>query len=77
MIFRELFVKQNESYKKSLIPDSAKKLVIEAGVSYGWGDIAGSDAEFICIDKFGESGPATEVAKHFGFTVENVIDKIK
>ena len=77
MISRELFEKQPESFKKDLIPDKAKKLVIEAGVSFGWGDIAGSDVECICVDKFGESGPALEVAEDFGFSVENVIEKLK
>ena len=77
MISRELFMKQTEDFRKNLIPENAKKIVIEAGVSYGWGDITGTGAEYICVDKFGESGPYPEVAKHFGFSVENVIEKIK
>ncbi len=77
MISRELFKKQKDSYKRNLIPHNAKKLVIEAGVSFGWGDIAGADAECICVDRFGESGPYPEVAKHFGFSTENVIEKLK
>lgn len=77
MLSRELFLKQPEHYRKNLIPSGAKKIVIEAGVSFGWGDIAGDNAEFICIDQFGESGPCNEVANHFGFSLENVMDKIK
>jgi transketolase len=76
VISRKLFIKQNKYYKESIIPDSAKCLVIEAGVSFGWEGLAGKDGDILAIDSFGKSGPAKKVAAYFGFTKENVIEKI-
>ena len=76
MISRELFQKQDEGFKQSLLPRGARRLVIEAGVSSGWEGIAGEGGKILAIDRFGESGPAKDVARHFGFTEENVMAEI-
>ena len=72
MISRELFMAQSDDYKKSLIADGAKKVIIEAGISFGWEGLAGKDGKIISIETFGESGPAGLVAKHFGFDAEAI-----
>ena len=76
----ERFLEQNESYRRDLIPASAKKVVIEAGVSFGWQGIVGGDAAdtlFVTIDRFGASAPASVIAEKLGFTPEAVVQQVR
>lgn len=66
----ELFLEQPESYRESVIPPSSKKVAIEAGISFGWERIAGSDGLLYGIEHFGASAPGGTLAKEFGFTPE-------
>ncbi|MDH3694401.1 MAG: transketolase, partial [Gammaproteobacteria bacterium] len=73
-----VFDMQDDDYKQSVLPDHIRqRLVIEAGVSNGWYKYVGSEGKIIGIDTFGESAPAGDVFKHFGFTVENVVNTVK
>lgn len=73
----EIFEKQDAAYKKSLFgPDSGKCVSIEAGVEQGWHKYIGRDGIAICMERFGESAPASELAKAFGFTVEDILERI-
>jgi transketolase len=76
MISRELFVRQDEAFQKSILPSGARRLVIEAGVRFGWEGIAGDNGRILSIDRFGESGAYKDVAKHFGFFEDNVVAEI-
>lgn len=72
----ELFEKQTEEYKKSILPDNIKKrLVIEAGVSMGWERYCGEKGKMITIDKYGASAPEKVLFEKYGFTKENVLQK--
>ncbi len=72
----EIFMQQDENYKEKVIPSSIKKrLVIEAGSTAFWRGLA-CDGEVLGVDKFGVSGNYKDVLKKYGFTVENVINKI-
>ncbi len=74
----ELFEKQNESYKESVIPKGIKaRLSIEAGVKLGWKEYAGSYGDCISIEKFGASAPDKILFEKYGFTVDNVVQKAK
>ena len=74
----ELFEKQNKTYRDRIIdPDCKRRLVIEAGCSFGWERYAGPKHEMVTLDTFGASGPYKELAKQFGFTVENVLEKAR
>jgi len=42
-----------------------------------WYKYVGKEGEIIGIDTIGESAPAEELFKYFGFTVENVVDAVK
>ncbi|MCQ6562831.1 transketolase [Paenibacillus mendelii] len=71
---RELFDRQPEAYKQSVLPASVtKRLAIEAGISLGWDRYTGPSGKVLSIDTFGASGPGTEVMEHFGFSVDNVV----
>lgn len=72
MLSKELFLKQDKSYRENILTPGVKVVVAEAGVSFGWSDIASTPEDILAIDRFGESGPAGEVAKHLGMTAENL-----
>jgi transketolase len=74
----ELFEKQNESYKKEIFnKDTKYRFAVEAGSSFGWYKYLDGKGEIISIDDFGMSAPANEIFEKLGFTVENVVSKIK
>jgi transketolase len=74
---KELFLELPETERKALIPVTAKKIVVEAGITSGWQGIAEDSANVIGIDRFGESGPGGEIALRLGLSVEQVLTKIK
>ena len=68
------FEAQSDAYKESVLPASVTaRVAVEAGVTYGWGQYVGLNGKVIGLDRFGESAPAGELFKEFGFTVENVV----
>jgi transketolase len=67
-----IFDKQDAAYKASVLPKSAPRLAIEAGVTDYWRKYVGLDGAVIGIDTFGESAPASVLYKHFGITVEAI-----
>ncbi len=74
----EEFEKQSEAYKESVIPSAVKaRVCVEAGSPYSWYKYAGDKGEIIGMSTFGASGPAPQLFKLFGFTVENVVEKAK
>ena len=73
----ELFDLQSDKYKNELIPARGNlKVSIEAGITHGWEKYIGRYGLSIGIDHFGSSAPASDLAKEFGFTADNVIRKI-
>lgn len=74
----DLFEKQSEEYKNSVLPKECRKRVsVEALSSFGWGRYTGIDGANVAIDTFGASGPADKLYENFGFTVENIVNKCK
>ena len=72
------FEAQSKEYKESVIPKSVKKrLAIEMGSSLGWHRYAGDEGDVLAIDQYGASAPAKKVLEEYGFTVENVVAKVK
>lgn len=71
---RELFDRQPDAYKESVLPASVtKRIAMEAGISLGWDRYAGYSGKVLSIDTFGASGPGNEVLEYFGFSTENVV----
>ncbi|OBW59961.1 transketolase [Solibacillus silvestris] len=72
------FEKQSKEYKESVLPKAVtKRLAIEMGASLGWHKYVGFEGDVLAIDKFGASAPEKIVLKEYGFTVENVVAKVK
>ncbi|QEY23142.1 transketolase [Neisseria animalis] len=72
-----VFDKQDAAYKAAVLPPELPKVAVEAGVSDGWYKYVGTNGKIIGLDRFGESAPAEELFKLFGFTVENVVETVK
>lgn len=74
----DVFEKQSDEYKESVLPKSVRKRVaVEALSDFGWYRYVGLDGKVICMKTFGASGPANQLFEHFGFTVENVVNTVK
>jgi len=68
------FDKQDAAYKESVLPAAVRaRVAVEAGVTGFWAKYVGLDGKVVGIDTFGESAPADELFKMFGFTVEAVV----
>lgn len=72
-----VFDRQDQAYKDSVLLPGVKRVAVEAGVTDTWRKYVGLEGDVVGIDSFGESAPADELFKHFGFTVENVVNKVK
>jgi transketolase len=74
----ELFEKQDAAYKEKVFPKAIRKrLAVEAGSPLGWNKYVTDEGDIIAMHTFGESAPAEELFKEFGFTVDNVVKRAK
>lgn len=73
----QAFDRQDASYRSSLLPANIRKVAVEAGVTDLWRKYVGLEGDVVGIDRFGESAPAGELFKLFGFTVENIVARVK
>ncbi len=74
----EFFDAQPKKYRDEVLPPKiTARLVVEAGVSMGWSKYVGDAGDTLTVDRFGESAPAEDVFKEFGFTVDNVVFKAR
>jgi transketolase len=73
----DVFNRQDQAYKDSVLLKNIPRIAIEAGVSDFWFKYVGLDGAVIGIDTFGESAPAGALFKHFGFTTEKVVAAAK
>lgn len=73
----ELYEKQSEKYRQSLLPVGYKTIVIEAGASLGWYKYVYNEKYLMTIDRFGISGTKSEVEKELEYTFENLKERIK
>ncbi len=68
------FEAQDAAYQESVLPANVRaRVAVEAGVTAAWGKYVGFDGAVVGIDHFGESAPANQLFKEFGFTAENIV----
>src|SRR5581483_4882805 len=72
-----VFDRQDAAYRESVLPKGLPRVAGEAGVTDFWRKYVGLEGEVIGIDRFGESAPAGEVFKFFGFTAEAVASAVE
>ncbi|MGJ0484203.1 MAG: transketolase [Methylomicrobium sp.] len=73
-----IFDAQDAEYRESILPAAVtRRVAVEAGVTEGWWRYVGCNGRIVGIDHFGESAPAGQLFKEFGFTVENVVKNVE
>ena len=74
----DAFDKQDAAYREAVLPaDVTARVAIEAGIADFWYKYVGLNGRIVGMTTFGESAPAGELFKQFGFTTENVVAKAK
>ena len=77
----EAFDRQDEAYRRNVLPPGVPRLAVEAGATDGWRKYVGAvddpHAGVVGIDRFGESAPAAALFAFFGFTVDHVVDAVR
>jgi transketolase len=73
-----VFDAQDDAYRESVLPAAVSaRVAVEAGVTDAWIKYTGLQGKVIGLDRFGESAPAGELFKEFGFTVDNVVATVE
>ncbi|SHF26055.1 transketolase [Vibrio gazogenes] len=71
----DAFDRQNAAYREAVLPASVTaRVAIEAGIADYWYKYVGLNGRIVGMNSFGESAPAGELFKLFGFTVDNVVE---
>ncbi|AXG46208.1 transketolase [Photorhabdus laumondii] len=74
----DAFDKQDAAYREAVLPAAVSaRVAVEAGIADYWFKYVGMNGAIVGMDTFGESAPADQLFKTFGFTVENVVAKAK
>lgn len=74
--WRERFLEQDQEIIDELVPPSALKVSIEAGVTHGWKSIVGPGGITIGIDRFGASAPGATVMSELGLSKQAVVARV-
>jgi len=73
----EIFEKQDDAYKESVLPKAVTaRVAVEAAIMDGWWKYVGLNGAVVGMTTFGESAPAPQLFEYFGFTVDNVVKTI-
>ena len=73
----EWFNEETESYRTSVIPTTALRVSVEAGIAQGWREYVGDKGIVISLDHFGASAGAGKLFAEFGFSAERIVSDIK
>ena len=74
----DIFEEQSAEYREAVLPKAVRKRVaIEALSDFGWDRYVGLDGDIIGMNRFGASAPYSKLFPYFGFTVENVVARVK
>ncbi len=74
----ELFEKQSQEYRDQVLPpECLNRVSVEAASTFGWERYVGFKGKIIGMQGYGASAPIDQLMKKFGFTVENVVAKVK
>jgi len=73
----ELFARQNQAYRDSVLPKGVKRIAIEAAHPMSWYRWVGDDGVILGIERFGASAPAARIFTELGLTVDRIVDAAK
>jgi transketolase len=72
-----VFDRQPEDYRDAVLLKNVPRVAVEAGITDFWRKYVGLQGAVVGLDRFGESAPAGDLFKHFGFTAENVAKAVR
>nr|WP_276569726.1 transketolase [Rhodocyclus tenuis] len=72
-----IFDRQDAAWREAVLPKGLPRVAIEAGIADFWWKYVGLDGAVVGMTTFGESAPANRLFEHFGFTVANVVARVK
>ncbi|MEO6462452.1 MAG: transketolase C-terminal domain-containing protein, partial [Candidatus Eisenbacteria bacterium] len=72
----ETYMAQDLEWRERVLPPGGRRVSLELGRTSPWAAIVGEDGLRLGLDRFGASAPAEELVKRFGFTAQDVADKI-
>jgi transketolase len=72
-----LFDRQDDAWKRSVLPKGLPRVAVEAGVTDFWRKYVGLEGAVVGLDRFGESAPAAEVYKYFGIDAAHVAAAVR
>jgi transketolase len=73
----ELFARQDEAYRTSVLPKGIKRIAMEAAHPMSWYRWVGDDGVILGIERFGASAPAARIFTELGFTVDHIVNTAK
>jgi transketolase len=73
----ELFAREDQAYRDSVLPKGVKRIAIEAAHPMSWYRWVGDDGVIIGIERFGASAPAPVIYAHLGITADRVVETAK
>ena len=73
----ELFARQDETYRNSVLPRGVKRIAMEAAHPMSWYRWVGDDGVILGIERFGASAPAATIYTHLGITVDRMVETAK
>ncbi len=74
----ELFDEQPQDYRHEVLPPACSaRLAVEAAAAFGWERYVGDAGDILAMDSFGASAPADKLMEHFGFTVDQVVSRVR
>ena len=73
----ELFARQDQSYRDSVLPKGIKRIAMEAAHPMSWYRWVGDDGVILGLERFGASAPAATIYQHLGITVDHMVQTAK
>jgi transketolase len=73
----ELFARQDESYRNSVLPKGVRRIAMEAAHPMSWYRWVGDDGVILGLERFGASAPAATIYTHLGITVDRMVETAK
>jgi len=73
----ETFLDRGDTYKENVLPEGIKRIVIEAGSSFGWHRVVNDPKCMICLDEFGYSGTKEEILTAMNFSYPQILERVK
>ena len=73
----EIFARQDQAYRDSVLPKGVKRIAMEAAHPMSWYKWVGDDGVIVGLERFGASAPAPTIYEHLGLTVDHLVQTAK